>query len=190
MQLDDWLTSVFGRKTFIVAAAACVVLTMLFNNWGSVKLAGVEAIDANFGHSPRDVIAAVGEYRARAAGVYPRFFLLDLIFPAAYALALSLALAFVLRRALPPESAARELSLLPCLAALADYAENFSVLALYLKLPEASAEAAKSAAVLSWANSVAVSNAAKWLLLYVSLLLLVAGLLVLLVKGVRRGARA
>lgn len=178
MRLDDWLTSVFGRKTFLVALAASVVLSAFFITWGSVKLAGVEPIDASFGHSPRAVEQSITECRARAQAYYPRFFVLDLIFPVAYALTLSLALAFVLRRAMPRESASRELSLLPFLAALADYSENFSVLALYLTHPKTSA---------ALANSVALSNAAKWLLLHLSLLLLVAGSMVLLFKRLRPG---
>lgn len=178
MRLDDWLTGVFGLKTFLLALAAGVVLTILFHTWGSVKRAGIEPIDASFGIQPREVGGIITQYRAKARAVYPRFFVLDLFFPVAYALALSLALAFVLRRALPPESAARELSLLPFLAALADYSENLSVLALYLMHPETSDGAARM---------VAVSNTAKWLLLHLSLLLLVAGVLVLAAKRLLEG---
>lgn len=100
------------------------------------RTGGLTILDMTFTTGPQQVYAlldALGE--AGRAFDLTRIVPLDLVFPATYALFLSVAIAWVLSRWLPQESPWTLLNLAPVIAAFADYCENAKVITLPLTYP-------------------------------------------------------
>ncbi len=129
-------------KTLLASFVLWIVFLVLINGtpFGIAQLqeitGGATILDMQFTTSPDQVYAildTLGE--AGRAFDLTRILPLDLVFPFAYGLFLSLAISWVLLRIVPADSPWFFLNLAPVTAAAADYCENAGVLTLLLTYP-------------------------------------------------------
>jgi hypothetical protein len=165
----DWLWRVATRRNVVIAFAAFVLVSAAFAAWA--HLAHVKLGDevGRFGFRSPDAIerhlSSLGERAKRYALQSTRT--LDLVFPVVYSVALSLAIAALLRHLHAPQwQLAR---FLPFAGAAADYAENVFIL-----LWASGRTTARKAA-----RPLAVFTAAKWGLVLLSLAVVVVLLVAL-----------
>ncbi len=92
-------------------------------------------LDNTFGYTPQQVYLTLGAYGGEGRNLYVAFLLIDLLYAALSAAALSLALAYIARRLLLPANPWQRVALLPIAAGLGDLLENGCLLALTLAYP-------------------------------------------------------
>jgi hypothetical protein len=91
----------------------------------------------------------------------------DLIYPIIYGLTLILLIAYLWQKVTPEHKWSGRLCMVPALAVLFDYAENFSIVAMVNQFPEK---------VILVAQLAATFTLFKWLFVFASILLILAGL--------------
>ena len=141
-----------------------------------------------FGYRPADLYAMLDEYR-QDQDLYKAhrlFIALDMIYPLLYSVSLAVMLGGLVRYAVPADVYAKIhcLTLVPLLAAVCDYLENLSLLAV-INLHEADSSARHNGLA---AFSSAMTTA-KLLLHYAALFVVVVGLLGLAASYIPRGTK-
>jgi hypothetical protein len=100
---------------------------------------GVLPLDLRCGYSPDTAHAVMSAYGADGRRAYLWTELtVDVLYPVAYALFLSLSVAYLFERARPGSAVARHATVVPFAALVADYAENVGIIAMLLRYPQRS----------------------------------------------------
>jgi len=99
---------------------------------------GTGLLDNTFGYTSQQVYLTLEAYGGEGRNLYVAFLLIDLLYAALSAAALSLALAYIARRLLMPANPWQRVALLPIAAGLGDLLENGCLLALTLAYPPGS----------------------------------------------------
>lgn len=183
--LRSWSAAIVDQSTGRVALAGLVVFLL----FGALVLpgqaaaaeqasAGAGSPDTSFFYRPGDLLRQAEAYgeAGRAAYVRARW-TFDLAFPLVYGFFLVTSIGWCLRRAAPPSSAWRLLSLAPVAAVLFDFLENTAtslVMAGYPVVP------ALALILAPWMTLV------KWLLVYASFGILAVALAAVLLRKLRR----
>jgi hypothetical protein len=100
---------------------------------------GARPLDLRCGYSPDTAYALLGAYGAEGRRAYLWTELTaDVLYPAVYALFLTLSVAYLFERARPASAVARRAAVLPFAALVADYLENVGVVVMVVRYPERS----------------------------------------------------
>ncbi|HOX35448.1 MAG TPA: hypothetical protein P5217_06085 [Methanoregulaceae archaeon] len=130
-----------GRNILLSFALWLFMLILIWGKpFGIAQLqdltGGATILDMTFTTSPQQVYAVLDALGPAGRSFdLTRIVPLDLVFPFAYTLFLSVAITFFLARSLPRESPWFRLNLVPLIAGAADYGENAGVIALLLSYP-------------------------------------------------------
>jgi len=130
-----------GRNVLLSFALWLVLLILIWGKpFGIAQLqdltGGATILDMTFTTSPQQVYAVLDALGPAGRSFdMTRIVPLDLVFPFAYTLFLSVAITFFLARSLPRESPWFRLNLVPLIAGAADYGENAGVITLLLSYP-------------------------------------------------------
>lgn len=167
-------------KTLLALAFFFILMYMLISGqpFGvaefSERFPGLTPLDMRDSYTSQDVCAFMEKLGDTGRVFYARMLLmLDFAFPLAYTLFWSAALAFFLGKFLPCNSKLMYISLIPFAAGLADWLENLLILSMLFSYPKIAGFVASLASILT---------NAKDLFMWVSLLLLVIGLLMYLIR--------
>ena len=157
----------------LVILYGAVFGTILFTLGQLAEISGGYGIlDFDQGYDMARVREVLGSYGAEGMKHYGRIQLLDLFNPALYSL-----IAAVFTRLLWRERGPDWLCLIPLLGGLGDYAENITLFLMARSYPEISSELVSASSTLSFAKNG---------LMVVGMLPLLAGLVLLMVRFVRR----
>jgi len=169
-----------SAKLLLLLALFFIIMYMLINGqpFGvaefNERFCGLTPLDQLESYTPQDVCAFMEKLGDSGRIFYARMLLmLDFAFPLAYTLFWSSVLAFLLGKFLPCNSKLMYISLLPFAAGLADWLENILILSMLFSYPKI----INMVAVL--AN---IMTNVKDLFMWVSLLLLLLGLLMYLLR--------
>ncbi|NHJ13573.1 MAG: hypothetical protein EAX95_07840 [Candidatus Thorarchaeota archaeon] len=149
----------------VIAIMGYATETFVYSVYGEATMP-----DTRFWYTYGEILSAFSALGPDGLQLWSQIHLLDLLFPLAYSFSLVFGTLMELRKAVPERPSLRKLSLLPLLAAVADYLENTIVasqIAVYPNLSEP---------VVALASFV---TATKWLLLGISFALVLALLVVL-----------
>ncbi|MFN2565156.1 MAG: hypothetical protein ABR499_09140 [Gemmatimonadaceae bacterium] len=128
---------------------------------------GARPLDLRFGYSPDTAYAAMGAYGAQGRRAYMWIELTaDVVYPLAYALLLSLSVAYLFHRARPESAFGRRAAMLPVGALVADYFENVGIVVMLARYPER---------LDTLARVTSVVTSVKWVLFGASFAVLVVG---------------
>jgi len=138
------------------------------------RFPGLTPLDMRDSYTVQDVCTFMEKLGDTGRMLYARMILmLDFAFPLAYSLFWSAVIAFFLGKFFPCDSKLMYISLIPFAAGLADWLENLLILSMLFSYPRITAMVAALANLLT---------NAKALLMWVSLLLMVIGLFMYLVR--------
>ncbi|MBM3121284.1 MAG: hypothetical protein FJZ97_03750 [Chloroflexi bacterium] len=183
--LRSWSAAIVDRCTGRVALAGLVVFLL----FGALVLpgqavaaeqasAGAGSPDTSFFYKPDELLRQAEAYgeAGRAAYVRARW-TFDLAFPLVYGFFLVTSIGWCLRRAAPPSSAWRLLSLVPVAAVLFDFLENTATSLVMSGYP---AVPGLALILAPWMTPV------KWILVYASFGILAVALAAVLLRKLRR----
>jgi len=127
------------RIASVPVLVALTLLSVLFPAvlFPAQGIGDIKPLDLYFSYSPDQVyqhLAALG-VEGRSASIHMAL-TTDMVFPVVYAMALSVMLALVLRKLLPPASRFRYLCLFPFMIVLADWCENAGLAMVMRTFPE------------------------------------------------------
>lgn len=181
-RMQRWAT---GRNVLILLVVfllfEIVVLPVAGANIQSYS-GGAGPLDLTFGLSPADTYARLTAYTARGRSAYLLIELTaDVLFPIAYGLFFTLALALVFQRGFPADSPMQKLSLVPLLAVVFDYIENAGIVSMLLAYPQD----LSAVAVIT-----RLATMGKWLVTIASMALLLIGIVALIRQRRAAGAPA
>ena len=135
---------------------------------------GIRPLDLFFSYSPAEAYAIISSYGEDGRNAYAWVELtLDIAYPAIYSLLLSIALNFVCRASLRPQSPFRLLRFLPFVVAAIDVLENLAIVSLLAEYPRR---------IDALAAAASLFTSAKWILAGACLLLLLSGSLFCLAR--------
>lgn len=152
------------------------VIFPLLSGWLGVP-EGAASIDTQFYYTPaalHDMLADYGEGRQAYALAH---FTGDLFFPVVYTLMLACAISWVFKKILPQESRLHMLNLIPLAMFAMDLLENTVLVVLLLAFPRPLAPLAAAAGVITLV---------KWLVAAVTMALPLVGLVIWLVRSLRK----
>lgn len=181
--LSTQLRRLADRRVLVASGALCFLLArFMFGTSGRGSLAfvaercGEAAPDVRFTSSPEQLSGFLSACGAAGREAYRDLQLVDLVYPAAVGIFLASALASVLSR-VARSSGVVALAALPLLASAFDYLENVAAWTLLTRYPDP----------LPWVGRVlGVASAAKQSLMWVSVAVLVVGLVVAVAGRIRR----
>jgi hypothetical protein len=160
---------------------ALAVLFLVFDFFVLPALASpggksLPVLDLRFWYTPQQAFDAISQYspQARQASVITHL-TVDVIYPLIYGLLLSLLLIVVFREAPPAQQ--NQFPLFPWRAVIADLLENIGLAAMFMLYPS-------QFLLLSWVT--AVFTALKWLQIGFSILVLLVGILLLILRKWKR----
>jgi hypothetical protein len=162
-----------GAAIFIYAMFAAIL------NVGGADLerrAGGPVLDLRQFFTAEEAYAVLTAYGEEGRSLYLKLELVDLVYPIAYSVLFALILSYLLKRALPAESALQRLSLLPFAALGMDYFENAGLITMCATYPERWPRLGAAAGIF---------NAGKWLLVASCLLLIMGGVIGWTVRSLR-----
>jgi hypothetical protein len=172
------------RLLLISGAVALALMALMFASSGRGSLAAVAdrcgqpAPDVRFTTSPEELHQFLDGCGEAGRAAYRDLQLIDLVYPAAFGLFLAAALSFLLPRAFPRWSGrVPALAVLPLVGAALDYTENVGAWVLLARYPDP---------VLPVARLLGIASAAKQLVMWVSVLLVVVSLVGTIVLRLRR----
>jgi hypothetical protein len=139
---------------------------------------GILPLDLRFGYSPDTAYAVMSAYGAGGRRAYLWTELTaDVLYPIAYALFLSLSVAYLFERARPGSVVARHATLLPFAALVADYVENAGIIVMLVRYPQRSDPLVRLTSVIT---------CVKWVLFVAAIGLLVSAIAALGIARARR----
>jgi hypothetical protein len=138
--------------------------------------ASLPVLDLKFWYTPAEAYQAISLYSPEARQASALMHLtVDVAYPLVYGLLLSLLLILVFRNAAPAQQ--RQLSLFPWRAVFADFLENIGLAVMFMLYPS-------QFSLLSWAT--AIFTVLKWLQIGFSVLVLLIGILLLVMRRWKR----
>ncbi|WP_143111726.1 hypothetical protein [Paenibacillus sp. BC26] len=150
--------------------------------YGSSKLndysgsAGI--LDLRLSYSVDKAYAIIGAYSDAGRAFYVTFTLTaDFIYPIVYSLFFALLTTVIYRRAFAPKSWAHQLPLLIYITLLLDYLENACIVTMLTQYPDQITFIAKASSLFT---------TLKWMMAAISVLLLLLGVVMLIVKRLRK----
>ncbi|MEW5986985.1 MAG: hypothetical protein AB1791_10165 [Chloroflexota bacterium] len=180
-RLSDKLFQLARGRVILVFLVLEVLFNVIFQVIGTrIRAAsgGVGAIDLLFTYTPEQVFGMVAAYGEAGRRLYAWVEVTaDLVYPIVYSLFFSLLITYLFRRASISEKLTRWAGFVPLTGALFDYAENIGIVTMLLSFP------AQPAAVALLSS---IFTTIKWLLAGASLVLVLAGLVLLLISRLRR----
>lgn len=173
-RITDFIFRLTSLKTLIIFIAAVIIIEIGFSLYMPefTEKTGGALLDMSAGYSSEFAYERLSTF-GMAAGAYLKIRIIDFIFPAVYAFALSVLSCFVYRRKYDSIGNYRWVLMVPFLAAFFDYMENIIIVILFRSLP---AQFFAAASILN------VVTILKFGLLALSILLFITGGLALL-KG-------
>lgn len=187
MLVLDKLTNAIQKRASLATVTALGALYALFagalNFWGAEleRRCGGPVLDLRRSFTAEEAYAVLGAYGPDGRRLYFALELVDVVYPLVYTAFFALAIAYVLKRSLPPASALHKLALLPLSSVVADYLENVGILTMCATYPE------------PWprlGDAAGVFNAIKWLTAAACIAVTVLGLVGWLIKTLLRFRRA
>jgi hypothetical protein len=167
-------------KPLLLLALFFVIMYMLINGqpFGvaefSERFGGLVPLDQQDSYTAQEVCSFMEKLGEAGRAFYARMLLmLDFAFPLSYMLFWSAALAFLLGKFLPCNSKLMYISLLPMVAGAADWLENLLMLSMLFSYPKLVKMVVMLSSSLTYAKD---------LFMWISLLMLVLGLLLYLVR--------
>ncbi|MCJ7623129.1 MAG: hypothetical protein MUO76_06475 [Anaerolineaceae bacterium] len=139
---------------------------------------GVEKIDLQFTYSPGRLYEIMEPYGEGGRRAYAFSHLTsDVLFPFVYAFLFGIAISYTIQRAFPSDSWIQRLNLVPFALLLVDFLENISLVILLLSYPSR---------MLWLAGLAGWSTALKWVLSGASVILPFVGLVLWIVRRIRK----
>ncbi|SDX76258.1 hypothetical protein SAMN05518855_1020131 [Paenibacillus sp. CF384] len=150
--------------------------------YGSSKLndysGGAGILDLRLSYSADKAYAIIGAYSDAGRSFYVTFTLAaDYIYPIVYSLCFSLLTTVIYRRAFAPKSWLHQLPLLIYITLLLDYLENACILTMLTNYPDR---------ITFIAQAGSLFTTLKWTMAAISILLLLFGIVMLIVKRLRK----
>ena len=181
-KLSNWLGKIANRWLVLLFLGLDILFNAVVMPGAQAKLeafsGGVGPLDLTFFPAVEKILSAVSAYGPEGRASYTTIELTaDIIYPIVYTFCFSLLITVVLRAALSKDSKLQRLNVLPFGAWAFDMLENVCILTLLLSFP------AQSTLV---AGVLMVVNGIKWLFAAASILALLFGLGVWVLKKTRR----
>jgi hypothetical protein len=170
-------------KTIAAAALLYAIFAAILNIGGAdlERRAGGPVLDLRQFFTADQAYAVLTAYGEEGRSLYLKLELVDLVYPIVYSVLFALILTYLLKRALPAESALQRLSLLPFAALGMDYLENAGIITMCATYPERWPRLGAAAGIF---------NAGKWLLVAACLVVLMGGVIGWIVRALRGSPRA
>ncbi|MDK8184047.1 hypothetical protein [Paenibacillus sp. UMB4589-SE434] len=126
---------------FVLALLALVYLNAVDGPYSIVRFkqlhAGLPLLDLLWNYSPNQVYEMLSGYGEQGRNDYiANLAVVDILLPILYGLGMGLLMACLIRRSVPQLFGLRHLSLLPLVAALADYGENITIAVMLQAYPD------------------------------------------------------
>jgi hypothetical protein len=179
-RISQWLLRISSGKVALISLVIFLVFTALVLPDQASRADEVSAEagtpDLSFFYTPDDLYRMAEAYGGEGRVEYIRArFTFDLAWPVVYTLFLVTALSWILQRAVSPGSRVGRLNLVPLFGAVFDYLENISTSLVMWRYPQ-------ETAVVDWLAS--LFTPAKWILISVAFVVLLAGIVQVMRRGI------